>query len=123
MSSNTSVIISGIIGGKIWMPACTCAKSFKASNQKYPFTHYSDGSQPTLRDMVLHITNDGDFQDASIADAEVTFSRTKTLSNGERVTRTRTMDVRKFPSVADCILEFESNEYFAVIDAQYGSEE
>ena len=102
------------------MPAIVCGKPFKASDAQYPFTSTINqdrhGDRPTLRDMVLHVTNDGDFKSCSIADGTVEFRRVRTLPNGERLTRTRTMDIRSFPSVADCVVEEDSDDYYAILD-------
>lgn len=112
------VTISGTIAGEIWMPGATCGKTFAASNDEYPHNAGTiDGvSVPaTLRDMVLHVTNDGDFQSCSIIDATVTFERTERTRTGI-VTRSRHMDIRQFPSVADCVVALESDKYWAGVD-------
>lgn len=113
MKTYTEVTINGTLGGSIWMPSVTCGKYFKLSNQQYPFGGLH--GKATLRDMVLCATNDGDFQSCSIAEATVTFTRTRETATG-RIVRRRTMDIRQFPSVADCVLAEGSDEYWAVLD-------
>lgn len=94
------------------MPSVTCAKEFSLAESDF---HYSDGSRPTIREMVLRATNDGDFQSCNILDATVTFKRSRVTATGT-VVRTRHMDIRQFPSVSDCVTAFESDEYFAGLD-------
>ena len=114
---HTSVEVRGIIAGRIWMPAATCGKPFKVLNQKYPHRAGDDlqNERATLRDMVLRVTNNGDFQSCQVIDAQVTFRRTVQTTTGTKI-RTRSMDIRQFPSVADCVVELESEEYFAGLD-------
>jgi hypothetical protein len=61
------------IAGPIWMPATTAFKDVKLTDSKSPFSdfRYSDGSRPTLRDMVLKATNDGDFQNAALVEGSI----------------------------------------------------
>jgi len=54
------------IAGDIWMPQTLCWKDVKLTDFRY-----SDGSQPSLRDMVLQATNNGDFQSCGLVDAYV----------------------------------------------------
>lgn len=110
--THTEVSITGTIAGQIWMPAATCGKHFTIDESDF---RYSDGSRPTLREMVLRATNDGDFQSCEIIDATVTFKRsTQTLTG--TIVRTRHMDIRQFPSVADCVVELDSEAYWAGLD-------
>ena len=117
MANTTTITLQGTIAGTIWMPAATCAKHFKVVDKPGPWGdfHYSDGSRPTIREMVLKATNDGDFQSCSIIDATVTVERRTAGRNGETVRR-RHFDIRQFPSVSDCVVELESDEYFAGLD-------
>lgn len=107
------VTISGTIGGSIWMPAVVCTKEFTANNDQWPYNAYTEDGKSvpaTLRDMVLGITRDGDFQSCSIVDATVAFERSRVV--GKRtITTVRYMDIREFPSVADCVVELDSEEY------------
>lgn len=121
--TTTEVQIIGTIGGRIWMPACVCSKQFKVSNLEYPYTALTENGRSvkaTLRDMILMVTNDGDFQSCLIADATVVFIRTVVTASGT-ITRRRAMDIRQFPSVADCVVEFESDEHYEILDAYMDS--
>ena len=64
-----SIKISGEVIGKIWMPSIECSKEFNVTftPDNLPFTSQWTG----LRDAVLHITNDGDFQSCRINWASV----------------------------------------------------
>lgn len=114
----THVSISGIIAGDIWMPCVTCTKPFTVGEQDF---RYSDGSRPSIRDMVLQATNDGDFRGASILDATVVFERIS-MDSPTKIIRERSMDIRLFPSVADCVIAAESEEYYAASDAMCATE-
>lgn len=84
------------------MPAITCTKPFDISGDDFL---YSDGSRPTLRDMVLRVTNDGDFQDANISWGFLRIEMTREHVSGHgKFTRTREFDLRKFASIDDCIV-------------------
>ncbi len=82
----------GEVSGKIWMPYETCSKSFDVQLERIPRdattrTAYSHGwpmEISTLRDALLHLTNDGDFRSCSIewAVLEVTID-----TGNKRVTR------------------------------------
>lgn len=99
----TSASIYGEIQGDIWMPSTTCVKHFDISEDAFL---YSDGSRPTLRDMVLKATNDGDFQSANISWGFLRIEMTRQHVSGHgKFTRTREFDLRKFPSIADCIVD------------------
>ena len=75
----------GEVSGKIWMPYETCTKDFDVSLERIPRdsqtrTAYSHGwpmEITCLRDALLHITNDGDFQSCAIewAFLEVTIDK------------------------------------------------
>ena len=111
------VTVHGTIAGKIWMPAATCGKRFSLTDKPGPWGdfHYADGEKASLRDMILKATNDGDFQSCHVIDATVTVKRiTQTLTG--QITRTRHMDIRQFPSVADCVVALDSDEYYAGLD-------
>ena len=103
--------IHGQIQGPIWMPACVCTKSFNVSEDDF---RYSDGSRPTLRDMVLRATNDGDFQSADISFGWLTVESVIPRSDGHgQVSRKRSFDLRSplFASIADCVVKEEEIEY------------
>ena len=86
-----TITISGTYGGPIWMPACICAKRFK----------HTVAADDTLREAVLRVLNDGDFQSCSIAEGEVNFIRR--LPDRFHREHRRTLDISQFPSVADCV--------------------
>ena len=93
---NTYIDISGYIVGPIWWP--TNEKGYK------PFRHNVKAynarlSKPgTLRDHVLAIIQDGDFQSCEIADGIIEITITKPNRS-----RSRSFDLSLFPSVADCV--------------------
>lgn len=93
--------IRGWIQGKIWMPPVTCTKHFHISEVDF---RYADGKKPTLRDMVLKATNDGDFQSAELSEGELIL--TMVLPRADKkgsITKTKTFNLRWFPSVSDCV--------------------
>ena len=103
--------ITGQIQGRIWMPACVCTKTFTVSEDDF---RYSDGSRPTLRDMVLRATNDGDFQSANVSWGHLTVETIVTRKDGRgTLTRKRHFDLRSplFPSIADSIVPEDDIEY------------
>lgn len=74
-NKNYSVKLWGKIQGRIWWPQEICEKDFSvtfAPNHK-PFVREWAG----IRDALLHITNDGDFQNAELLElfGEVTYYR------------------------------------------------
>lgn len=107
MTQQTNVALIGVVVGRIWMPATECTKDVSISESEF---RYSDGSRPTLRDLALRATNDGDFQSCSLtADSFFEFQRVRRAGNTS-VVRTRVMPVTAFRSVADCIDSRESCE-------------
>ena len=93
------VTLTGYIVGSIWWPAgAECFKEFSHS--------VTDGSPRMgtrrLRDHVLAVISDGDFQSASIACGEVTI-RNVTTVNGRTMTRAKTVPLSKFGTLADCL--------------------
>jgi hypothetical protein len=61
-----SVTLSGTKSGTIWMPACNAEKQFQEvfTTSHSPFHRDWTG----IRDALLYITNDGDFQSCSISE-------------------------------------------------------
>ena len=112
----THISISGQIQGHIWMPNAVCTKDFTVSEDDF---RYSDGSRPTLRDMVLRATNDGDFQSADVSWGHLTVEMIQPRKDGRgEVTRRRHFDLRNgalFPSIADSIVS-EDEMVFADFD-------
>ena len=105
----THATIRGQIQGTIWMPAYTCTKDFTVSEDDF---RYSDGSRPTLRDMVLKATNDGDFQSAAVSFGHLTIEAIQPRKDGRgQVSRKCHFDLRLFPSVADSIVPKDEIEY------------
>lgn len=94
MLQTSSIRITGYIVGKIWWPVGQ--ECFKPID--YDVTRHSFSDKPELRDHILKITCDGDFQGASIARGEVTIE----MRNGRRKV-TRSFPLSKFPSIADCL--------------------
>jgi hypothetical protein len=91
----TNISLRGFIVGPIWWPAG--AECYKPLD--YSITRESaliDGG--TLRDHVLRATNDGDFQSATLACAELVIER---RAGNRRVIRS--FQLSHFPSVADCL--------------------
>lgn len=71
----TKITFYGEIAGNIWMPAVECSKTFHIELTRIPRsskTRMYPGIAPRsmeitcLRDALLHLTNDGDFQSCSI---------------------------------------------------------
>lgn len=64
----TTIRIYGEVKGTIWMPACECTKEFDNTYLYDPNTpDIRQGNQiDCLRDALLKITNDGDFQGCGI---------------------------------------------------------
>ena len=98
MTRQTQITINGYVVGEIWQPGCgECYKPFSYD------VAWEDRllSEPgTLRDHVLRITNDGDFQHCRIADGYLE----ATIYKPNR-SRSRIFDLSTFKSVLDCIME------------------
>jgi len=69
------ITLYGEIAGNIWMPAVECTKEFRleliriprnSTTRTYPGIAPRSMEITCLRDALLHITNDGDFQSCSI---------------------------------------------------------
>ena len=92
----TEIRITGYVVGPIWWPVgeeCYKAFTYNVTNEKKRW------SEPgTLREHVLAITNDGDFQGCEIADGTLEV----TIYKPNR-SRSRTFDLTLFPSIADCV--------------------
>lgn len=111
----TKIEVFGTIGGRIWMPSVVCVKTFhyRSSDPRWSCNRHANGSKPTLREICLEATRDGDFQGAQIAEATVRITRWTTPLAGHW----RALDIRRFASVTDCVVEDESDEYFEIMDA------
>jgi hypothetical protein len=92
----TNISLRGFIVGPIWWPAgaeCYKPLSYSITDERVRW------SEPgTLRDHVLAATNDGDFQSATLAQAELVVER---RAGNRRVIRS--FPLSHFPSVADCL--------------------
>ncbi len=102
----TTITIHGAYGGRIWMPATMCAKPLNAKLRA------SDSRKDdTLREAVLDILNDGDFQNCQLAsDCFIRFTRQVPDAKGYCRRHTRMMDVTAFPSIADLIADAEASQ-------------
>ncbi len=95
----TKITLYGEIAGTIWMPAVECSKEFHLQLVRIPRTSTTrtyPGIAPhtmeitCLRDALLHLTNDGDFQSCAINWARLEVSHTF----GDEARGTRTVNVR-----------------------------
>ena len=80
----TLIEVIGEIEGLIWMPETECTKEFHekfSHNEHEPFKVHWTG----LRDALLRITNDGDFQNAGIAQGCIKVTRTREDGKAQRV--------------------------------------
>ena len=100
----TEYTIYGYLVGTIWMPATECYRELE-----YTFVRHEDerknswqDAKKDLREAMLHITNDGDFQSCAVADGVLCVRRVNE-GQGRRSTRERTYDLARFPSVADMV--------------------
>jgi hypothetical protein len=116
----TKITFYGEIAGNIWMPAVECTKAFHLELNRIPRTSTTrtyPGIAPRsmeitcLRDALLHLTNDGDFQSCAVTWARLEVSHyfgdetrgTRTVKN-----RTRVWEVRGQGHDADCFMEVRS---------------
>lgn len=107
MSTNTRIRIYGELQGKIWMPAVECSKQFDINLVRIPrhattrtaHAHGWPWEISELRDALLSLTNDGDFQSCEIAWAVLEVTRVK---GNKRVTRV--WPVRGLGENADCFM-------------------
>ena len=94
------IIIRGFLVGPIWWPAGT--ESFKPITYDLTGEDSRFASRGTLRDHLLAITNDGDFQHCHIACGELTIE-VRRSSGGTIYSKVRTWPLGHFPSIADCV--------------------
>jgi hypothetical protein len=102
---NTSIRLYGEVEGTIWMPSAVCTKSFdvrlvriaRDARTRVAHAHGWPWEISELRDALLSLTNDGDFQSCSITWAVLEVSYRK----GSK-TITRTWEVRGTGTNADC---------------------
>jgi hypothetical protein len=95
----TKITFYGEIAGNIWMPAVECTKAFRLELNRIPrnsTTRTYPGIAPRsmeitcLRDALLHVTNDGDFQSCAIIWAVLEISH----YFGHKAQGTRTAKIR-----------------------------
>jgi hypothetical protein len=110
----TRISLFGEIAGNIWMPAVECTKEFhleltriprNSNTRTYPGIAPRSMEITCLRDALLHIINDGDFQSCAITWARLEVSHYfGDESRGTRTvkTRTRVWDLRGQDQNADC---------------------
>ena len=110
----TKITLYGEIAGTIWMPAVECSKEFhleltriprSSSTRTYPGIAPRSMEITCLRDALLHLTNDGDFQSCAITWARLEVSHTfGDESRGTRTVkvRTRVWKLRGQDQNADC---------------------
>ena len=111
------ITLYGKVAGTIWMPAVECTKEFhleltriprNSATRTYPGIAPRSMEVTRLRDALLHLTNDGDFQSCAITWAVLEVShysgdetrRTRTVK-----TRTRVWKLRGRGPDADCFTE------------------
>lgn len=92
----TNISLRGFIVGPIWWPAG--AECYKPLDYNLTDMDARFSAPGTLRDHVLRATNDGDFQHATLAQAELVVERRQ---GNRRVIRS--FSLAHFPSVADCL--------------------
>jgi len=70
-----TITIYGEVAGRIWMPAVECSKEFRlelirvlrnSTTRTYPGIAPRSMEIICLRDALLHLTSDGDFQSCAI---------------------------------------------------------
>ena len=89
--------LSGTIVGRLWMPGAVASKHVSARierNSADTFTH--GGPYPTLRDAMLALTTDGDFQSCGFDpnDCWLTVVEETPVVGGMSKRRTRTRQIR-----------------------------
>jgi len=117
----TKITLYGEIVGNIWMPAVECTKEFhlelisvprNSKTRTYPGIAPRSMEITCLRDALLHITNDGDFQSCAITWARLEVSHYfGGETNGTRTTKihTRVRELRGRGPDADCFTEESLN--------------
>lgn len=97
--------VTGTLRGRIWMPPIESEKEFclgiiHVHNKKYTAPREFN----TLREVILEVTNDGDFQNCDIlADGVLTVVLHK--SSNKHVIRNFDLNSGLFSSIQDCLLD------------------
>jgi len=110
----TKITFYGEIAGHIWMPAVECTKAFdleliriprNSNTRTYPGIAPRSMEITCLRDALLHLTNDGDFQSCVITWARLEVSHffgNETDGTHTVKIRTRVWELRGQGQDADC---------------------
>lgn len=115
---NVTASIHCTIAGHIWMPSTLCWKD----GIKLEFGQGPWKFEGNLRDALLQITNDGDFQSCSVVDGSLKLTRTTRLATSI-ITRTRHFDLAFFPSIADCLADEKAQEEYQDALANYSDDD
>jgi len=111
------IALYGEVAGNIWMPAVECTKAFhleltrilrNSSTRTYPGIAPRSMEITCLRDALLHLTNDGDFQSCAITWARLEVSHyfgDETYGARTVKIRTRVWDLRGQGQDADCFAD------------------
>ena len=110
----TKITLYGEVAGTIWMPSVECTKAFhleliriprNSKTRAYPGIAPHSMEITCLRDALLHITNDGDFQSCAVSWARLEvshyFGSAKRTADTLRI-RTRVWELRGKGPDADC---------------------
>jgi len=111
-----TITLYGEVAGTIWMPAVECTKEFHLELNRIPrnsTTRTYPGIAPRsmevtrLRDALLHLTNDGDFQSCAITWAVLEVSHYFDKADDTRTVeiRRRVWELRGKGLNADCFTE------------------
>ena len=110
----TKITLYGEIAGIIWMPAVECSKEFhleltriprKSNTRTFPGIAPRSMEITRLRDALLQITNDGDFQSCALIWARLEVSHTfgdESLGTRTVKVRTRIWELRGQDENSDC---------------------
>lgn len=109
----TRIKLYGEVAGEIWMPAVRCTKLFEldlirmardSTTGTYPGIAPRSMEITSLRDALLHVTNDGDFQSCAITWGmlEISHSFGNETDTSTVTTRTRVWTLRGIGHNADC---------------------
>ena len=113
----TTITLCGEVVGTIWMPAVECTKAFRleliriprnSKTRTYPGIAPRSMEITCLRDALLHLTNDGDFQSCAISWARLEVSHYfegETRGSGTIRAHTRVWELRGKGADADCFKE------------------
>lgn len=98
----TETYITGYLVGHIWWPQAECFKSFQYNLTREAGRYTSTAS---LRDHLLAITRDGDFQSCAIAQGEIVIRRTRAdpTKPGHTIRVTRILPLEDCANVADLL--------------------